>query len=183
MSAKVRTGQIFSEVQFYTVVKTAGDKVQLINANKENIVVGQDYIDKCLQSADTYGKEEKLSQTDIINIIIAHPRTACSIYFKKQDKEKTKKAYNEEKAKKIEQIKNAKVSEVEALLSNLIDNPILNIIPGEMRLIKGYHSGTQDERGRINFIDMEDTTISVPKAVDPRTVEYVIINNTKYLSK
>ena len=53
----------------------------------------------------------------------------------------------------IEKVQNAKVSEVEGLLRNLIENPVSKIIPGELRVMKGRHYGGMNDLGRIDFIN------------------------------
>lgn len=172
----------YSETQFYKEVKRVGNRVQLVNQKGENIIVEKEYLDT-INSHDRVKTEEKLSQTEIVNIILANPKTVMSVYFQKQDTPKTKVKYNSEKVAKIEEIKEAKVSDIERLLSDLIDNPITTYIVGEMRLMKGYHFGNQDERGRIQFKDMEEKNTEILKAVDPRTIEYAIVNNVKYIKK
>ena len=130
----------YSETQFYTEIKRTGGKVQLQNQNGENIIVEESYLD-LLNSTDRFDKTEKATMTELSGIIRESPNRAMSICYQKVDKPKTKKAFKEEKESKIKEIQSAKVSEVETLLSNLIDNPILDYIPGEMRLIKGYNPG------------------------------------------
>jgi len=178
--SKLKVGAILSETSYYVVTKVEKEGIEAAS-HGQTVGLGKAYVEQILSSADQYLTEESMSQTDIINIILANPRTACSIYFKKQDEKKKVGDFKAEKAAKIAQIQNAKVSEVEKLLSDLIDNPIVPTIPGAMRLIKGYHNGTQDERGRIQFIDMEDKAII--KGVDGRTVEFAIVNNVKYIKK
>jgi hypothetical protein len=178
--SKLKVGEILSETSYYVVTKKNSNGIEA-TSHGQTIGLGKAYVEQILASASQVDKEEQMSQTDIVNVILANPRTACSIYFKKQDEKKKVGDYKAEKAAKIHQIQNAKVSDVEKLLSDLIDNPIVATIPGAMRLIKGYHNGTQDERGRIQFIDMEDK--SIMKGVDPRTIEYAIVNNIKYIKK
>ena len=176
---------IYSENQFYTEVKRVGDKVQLVNQLGTNIVVPVEYLDK-IQSADNFKSEEKLSQTDLINIVLANPRTAMTIYFRKKDKKKSKIALKKEKQAKIDEIQLAPASKVASLLQDLMDNPILENIPGEMREIKGYYTGTQDDRGRFQFMDMQTDARgnrNVVKGVDSWTIQFVIVNNIKYTLK
>ena len=48
--------------------------------------------------------------------------------------------------------------------------------------MKGRHNGEMNNLGRIGFIDMEDTK-GFLKQVDPRTIEYVIVDDIKYTLK
>jgi hypothetical protein len=172
----------YSETQFYKEVKRAGNRVQLVNQKGENIIVEKEYLD-VINSHDRVKTEEKISQTDIFNIIMANPKTVMSVYYQTKDEKKLVRDLKAEKDAKIKEIQSAKVSDVEKLLSDLIDNPILTFTPGKMRLMKGYHFGHQDERGRIQFKDMEEVNPELLKGVDPRTLEYAIVNNIKYVKK
>jgi hypothetical protein len=125
----------------------------------------------------------------LADIFINTPRIAMTVAYYKKDTEKTKKDWEAEKAAKIEEINNAKVSEVPSLLNNLIENPISKIIPGELRVMKGRHYGEVDDLGRVRFVDME---ISLNKnsnmdnrlrLVDPRTISYIIVDGIKYSLK
>lgn len=183
MSKKVQSlkqGSILSESSYYVVKEVDAQYVWAYmngDTTKQPIRLGKTYVEDFIKSADFFETEETCNQTEVIQKIMANPRTAMSIYFKKQDEKKKVKDFTAEKAAKIAEIRNAKVSDVEKLLSDLIDNPITQTIPGQMRLIKGYHNGTTDERGRIQFVDMEDKNIL--KGVDPRTIQYFIANGVK----
>lgn|SRR4030042_2687652 len=107
---------------------------------------------------------------------------SCSIYFQKQDTPKAKKAIKDETTKWVEDAKNAFLFKGVAGLEAFATTPVKDYIPGEMRLIKGYYTGAQDDRGRFMFKDMEDTK-DILKAVDSRTTEFVIVNNVKYIKK
>jgi hypothetical protein len=50
---------------------------------------------------------------------------------------------------------------------------------GTERIMIGRHFGTTDEFGRIHFLDVESTTPGL-KTVDPRTVEWCIIDCVRY---
>lgn len=181
--SKLKVGEILSETSYYVVTKKDNNGIEA-TSHGQTIVLGRQYVEQILASADQFtGNIVELNQTDLINTILANPRVACSIYFKKQDEKKKVGDFKKEKEAKIAEITNAKVSDIPKLLSNLIDNPIVATIPGAMRLIKGYHTGVQDERGRLQFIDMEDPKVTAPKGVDMRTVEYFIVNNVKYIKK
>ena len=55
----------------------------------------------------------------------------------------------------------------------------LDLLTPEERIMKGVHYGL-DEHGRYKFLDME---INEMRVVDPRTIKYLILKNTKYLIK
>jgi hypothetical protein len=172
----------YSETQFYKEVKRAGNKVQLQNQKGENIVVDKEYLE-AINSHDRVKSEEKVSQTDLINLILSNPKTVMTVYFQKQDTPKTKKTIKEETTKWVEEAKSAFLSRGIVGLEEFATKPVKDYVEGEMRLMKGYHFGGVDERGRIQFKDMEEVNLDIFKAVDPRTTVYVIVNNVKYIKK
>jgi hypothetical protein len=174
-------GKIYSMTNYFVVKEVNGQEVILTNQNGQNLRSNVTTVNQAMQSADQHSDEKKLNQTDLINIVLNNPRTAMSIYFQKANKNKTKKAYNEEMNNWAEKVKISLVNTGIAGSMKLLEAKPDTIIPGEMRLIKGYYTGSQDERGRLQFVDMEDSNIV--KAVDPRTMEYVIVNNVKYIKK
>lgn len=179
----LKQGEILSESQFYKVVKIAGKQVQLENSSGENIIVDNKYVESCLNSADQFEKEVKSTKTELAEVLLSNPRTAMTVAFYKQDTPKTKKVFEGEKQAKIKEIQAAPVGRIESLLNDLVENPISKVIPGSLRVMKGRHNGDQDEFGRVSFIDMEVTTGVPTRVVDPRSIEYIITNKTKYTIK
>jgi hypothetical protein len=171
-------GSILGESQYYVVEKIAGDKVQL-KAASGSIVVDKGYVETYLNSAEQFSKEEDVNKTQLAELFINNPRIVMSVAFYKQNKVKTKKAFNEEKAAKIAEIATAPMGKVESLLNNLIDNPILPYVPGELRVMKGRHYGEIDDLGRMKFVDMEAADGNL-RQVDPRTLLWLCVNDVKY---
>lgn len=181
--SSLKKGEILSESSYFVIDEVKGDKIVVTDGfGNTGLEIGRKYVESILNSADQFTNEDKVSQTELINIVLANPRTAMTIYFQKANKVKTKKAFNTEKQAKIDEIQLAPASKVADLLESLMDNPILDYTPGEMREIKGYFVGTQDERGRFQFKDMEDDKALI-KGVDSRTIQYAIVNDTKYSIK
>ena len=182
----LKKGSILSETSFYVVKEVNSSNIVVTDENDNEITIGKEYVESVLNSADDCDTTEKKTMTELAEIFINSPRIAMTVAFYKKDVEKTKKAYEAEKTAKVNEITNAKVSDVPRLLNQLIENPISKTIPGELRVMKGRHYGQIDELGRVKFIDME-----LPKAdpagrirqVDPRTIEYIICNNVKYVKK
>lgn len=184
--AQLKKGSILSETSFYTVESIEPNKVHLKDDAGRDIAVSTKYVEQILSSADIFETEEKKTMTELAELFIANPRVAITVAFMKKPVDKTKKAYEAEKAAKIAEIQNARVADVPALLSNLIENPIHKHIPGDLRIMKGRHYGHVDELGRVQFVDMElpntDAAARI-RQVDPRTILYVIVNNVKYSLK
>ena len=185
--SKLKAGSILSEATYYVVSKINNGSASFNIGGKE-VEIGRKYLESMIKSAEQFDakKEQKMSRTDVINVLKANPRTACSIYYRKKDEEKGKRAFANEKTAKIQEIQSATLANATQLLEDLIDNPISRVIPGDMRLIKGFHENGMDAHGRLMFSDMEAIDKNgepIVKGVDTRTIEYIIVNNTKYTVK
>lgn len=185
----LKSGAILSETSFFKVKEVTPKIVIVLDEMGNEVAISYGYVEKVLNSADSFESEEKKTMTELAEIFIGSPRIAMTVAFYKKDTVKTKKAYEAEKAKLIENITNARVSDVPVLLSELIENPLSKVIPGELRVMKGRHYGNVDELGRIQFVDMElekeagkdyDSRL---RQVDPRTIKFLILNNVKYSLK
>jgi hypothetical protein len=170
-------GQILSETQYYIVKKLSGDKVQLQNDEGEFIVVTNDYIEKCTESAHRFSKTEKLTKTQLAELFFANTRRAMTVCFNKQVKEKDV----------VDEIKSA-FSSTPSQLEKQIKLSIKKALNGEERVMVGRHYGSKDDFGRVHFIDMEIEKPSSgydkrQRLVDPRTINWVIVNNVKYILK
>lgn len=184
----LKTGSILSENSFFVVKDIYKDSVVVSDDYGNELTISKSYVEKILNSADSFTSEEKKTKTELAELFINSPRIAMTVAFYKQDKAKTKKAFNAEVDAAVSKVQSAKVSEVEGLLRDLITNPILDYTPGELRVMKGRHYGEVDDLGRVHFVDMEiakgsGSTDSRLRQVDPRTIQYIIVNNIKYTLK
>ena len=183
---ELKVGSILSETSFYVVKEVSNGSFTMLDDLNNEIIIGNEYVEKILASADLFETEEKKTMTELAELFIASPRIAMTVCFVKQDVAKTKKAYDLEKSTKIGEITNARVSDVPRLLNDLIENPITRTIPGELRVMKGRHYGSVNELGRISFVDMEikDTNPTAKlRQVDPRTIRYLVVGGVKYSLK
>lgn len=186
---KLKVGAILSETSFFKVTGKTVHAIAVEDDFGNSVNISNDYVENILSSADLFEKEEKMTMTGLAELFIGSPRVAMTVAFIKKSKKKTKKAYDAEVSTVIEKVQNARVSEVEGLLKDLIANPISKEIPGELRVMKGRHYGKIDDLGRIHFIDMEVDKGDNPdydarsRQVDPRTIQYLIVNNVKYTLK
>jgi hypothetical protein len=186
--SNLTTGSILSETSFFTVEKVNSTNIEVRDDNGNQLTIGKDYVEKILDSADIYENEEKKTMTELAELLINSPRIAMTVAFYKKDTEKTKKAYEAEKQEKIQEIQNAKVADLPGLLNDLIENPLSKVIPGELRVMKGRHYGNVDDLGRLHFVDMEIQRTKTDyddrmRQIDPRTVVYIIVGNTKFTLK
>jgi hypothetical protein len=153
------------------------------------ITLGNNYVEKILSGADYYDKEESKTRTELIELFDSNPRVAMSVGFFEKDKEKTQRDYKAEVQAATDRATKATMSELPGIIKDLIDNPISKTIPGSFRVMKGRHYGVYNEHKRMSFIDMEVTkntsagSDNRTRQVDPRTIEYIIVNGVKYTLK
>ena len=174
-------GEVLSETQYYKVEKIAGNRAQFLTDNGDRVVLDESYVNNLLASAQQFEKTEKVTKTALAEIFMKNARVAMTVQFNKQVKPEDvskgivalydKMGIGMTKADFTKQVKKA-----------------LNL-KGEERVMVGRHYGTTDVNGRVHFIDMNvdkaagkdyDTR---QRLVDPRTLNYIIVNNVKYQVK
>lgn len=176
---KLKPGEVLSETQYYKVQKIAGNKVQLKNDFGEDIVVDSNYVDKCLTSAEQAPKETFVNKTEAANLLLANPYVVMTACYKKQVKE----------ADVVKQILDAYAGSTPKSIEAVIKQAVKAGLQGEERVIVGRHMGTQDDFGRVNFVDMNLDKGVKPdydarlRLVDPRTLNWLILRGTKYIVK
>ena len=172
---KLQIGEILSETHYYEVVKIAGNQTQLVNEDGQNIVVDSNYINNSVASATQFDKEEKVTRTEMVKIFKENARVAMTVMFNKQLEPKT---VTESIAKIYDELgigltKEDFTKKVKAVVN----------LKGEERVMIGRHYGQRDDNGRFTFVDMQVKSGSQDRLVDPRTLNYVIVNNVKYIIK
>lgn len=178
---ELKKDNILGESQYYKVVKKSTNSVTLSIEGQE-VEIGKEYIEKYLDSADQFNTTEKHTKTQLADLFVSNPRIVMTVAFIKQDKPKTKKAYKADLEVQAAKVKEEFLAKGVSAIEEALANPVLFYIPGELRIMRGRHYGELNDMGRINFVDM-DVTDSNIRQVDPRTIQYLIINNTKYILK
>jgi hypothetical protein len=177
----LKVGEVLSETQFYTVDKTSGKRVQLTNDLGEKIVVDNKYAESCLTSSQQYDESKVVTRTVMADLFISSTRIAITVNFNKQIKPAdVKKALHSLYPNKGGIVSQAQFKKD---VNKAVD------LKGEERTMVGRHYGGVDEFGRVSFVDMKavrkagadyDTRL---RLVDPRTLNWAIINGIKYTIK
>lgn len=193
---KIQKGTILSELAFYKVEKIIDSKnpedkgviVTNMSLGVDGIFLNDKYVENMLTIADSYTKEEELTQTELSELVVKYPRVAMTVCFVKKDQNKKVADYNAEKKAKVDSIVkvlettplNQLEKEMTKIVDDLTNNPISKTVPGDLRVMKGYYeSFKMNDLGRLPFYDLEEATI-VEKQIDPRTIKYVIVKGVKY---
>lgn len=181
---KLKVGSRLSETQYYRVEKVQGNQVQLVNDFGHPVVVDNTYVEKCLISADQFETEKTMSKTDVANLFLASTNIALTVNYNKKVNEKDVK----DQLNKLYPNKGGKILS-EADYQKAVSQVISSALVGEERTMVGRHYGSQDEFGRIRFIDMEQKLDSTEdydtrqRLVDPRTINWLILKGVKYIVK
>ncbi len=178
---KLKTGSKLSETQYYVVEQVKNNDVLLRTDLGELINVNPTYVEKCLVSADQYNDEKTMSKTDITNLFLSSTNVALTVNYNKQVKE-------DEVKKQLYALYPNKGGKIlsEAEFKKRIATAVSDALVGEERTMVGRHYGSQDEFGRVRFIDMEETRDlskdydTRQRLVDPRTINWLILKGVKY---
>ena len=174
MNKVLRIGDKWSRVSYGEITGINGRDVQIKNEKGEIWWISEELIEKEFDLAFPHETTEKVSQTALSDILLNNSSIVMTVSFNKK--------VNEDSAIKL-LINSTIDTEASAKLFAKI------ILKGEERIIIGRHYHHVDEFGRVQFIDMElekdkskdyDTRL---RKVDPRTINWIIINNTKYIKK
>lgn len=178
----------------FFVKKVNPSSYDLVSLNrKKNISVSKSVVEEITVSSDSYNKTEFTSSSAIIDVISNNSGRAMTICFVKQGKELTQAEYKRLLKEKAADFMSKNISNIVTELDNLLQNPILKTAPGEVRVAKGIYTGKVSPHGRLYFIDFDKTMEITSKKktttdsdiiqVDPRTIQFAIINNVKYIVK
>lgn len=200
---EIAVGDIFSEESHYIVCKLNKGTIDFKHLESGEIVkLSNTYVERLLNTSDQYhkeikvGKEDKKDGTPGIRTIFESIKSSevFTVVFKKQDKEKTKKAIAEEKAAQrekaialIDKAKKAKKSMATAYkeaLEFIQDNPIKDIIEGESRTLRGYKLQFVSRDGKYKCLDMDIKTSDKEtgeRYVNINTISQLIYNGIKYI--
>ena len=170
--SKLQKGEVLSETQFYKVSKIAGNQVQLINGNGDSIVVNDGYVNSSLSSATQFDETKKVTKTELAEIFISKARVAMTVMFNKKVEPK----------QVSESVSNIYDDLNLGLTKKDFENKVKAVmnLKGEERIMTGRHYGTVDVNGRVSFVDMNIESGNPNRLVDPRTINYLIVDNVKY---
>lgn len=202
---QLKEGDVLSENSHYIIKKVLSDRVDVLHYESNTVTtIGKEYLHNYADSADCFNnivevtKEDKKDGTPGIRSIFEniHTGQVFTVCFKKQDKPKSTRQYNEEVSNvitdfsnKIDVVKNSKKGIADAakqLVTELLNNPILPYIQGEDRVLRGYKIQSVSRDGRYDCVDMDIERTDKESGIRPvniNTLKWIILNGTKYVVK
>jgi len=111
-----------------------------------------------------------------------------AVEYRKNSKKKSETAFQEEKEAMLTSLlKNCgdrvSLNNVKKLLSTVIDNPVLDHIPGEIRRLKGYKIQFESVNGQYNVIDMEIEQGYNVRSVNVNEITQLVYKGILYIVK
>lgn len=170
---RLKVGEALSETQYYKVVKIQGEKVQLKNTFSQDIVVDKNYVQDCLTSGQQFESEEKITKTDLAKLFLENPNIVFTVSFNKQVKA----------ADVVKEIMESYEGSTPKTIETAIKKAVNRGLAGEERVLTGYHTGSQDDFGRVTAVDMNVTEGVPNRLVDPRQLNWLILRGKKYIVK
>lgn len=192
---EIQNGDFLSETTYYQVVdKTREQVIVNVIGSDFNIRIDNAIVEKNLSSSDIFNEEKQVTKEDkrdgtlgIRSLFENHGTGVCTVVFIKQNKNKTKKAFEDEKnlqkekaLEKVEKARRGKKSMVDVIrkeIAEIQNNPILPFIPGELRVMTGYKLSFTSRDGKYRFMDLE---VKEERYVNINNIVGFIADNTKY---
>lgn len=200
---EIQVGDIFSEESHYIVTKIGKDFIEFRHLESDKTVkLSNEYVKNLLNTSDQFhkevkvGKEDKKDGTPGIRSIFESIKSSevFTVVFKKQGKVKTKKQLNEEKAAQrekaialIDKAKKSKKSMAEAYkiaLEMIQNNPILDTIEGEDRVLRGFKMQFVSRDGKYRCMDMDIKRTDKEtgeRLVNINTISILVYNGVRYV--
>lgn len=203
--SEIQVGDVFSEESHYTVKSIGKDFIVFIHLESgKEVKLSTSYVQGLLNTSDQFHetkevtREDKKDGTPGIRTIFESIKSSevFTVVFKKQDKPKTKKQINEEREaqreKAIELIDKAKkqkksmAAAYKTALEYIQDNPILDYVEGEERVLRGFKLQFVSRDGKYRCLDMDierSAKETGERLVNINTIEQLIYNGVKYIVK
>lgn len=200
---EIQVGDIFSEESHYVVAKIDKDSIEFKHLESgKTVKLSNEYVKNLLNTSDQFhkevkvGKEDKKDGTPGIRSIFESIKSSevFTVVFKKQGKAKTKKQLNEEKAAQreeaialIDKAKKSKKSMAEAYkiaLEMIQNNPILDTIEGEDRVLRGFKMQFVSRDGKYRCMDMDIKRTDKEtgeRLVNINTISVLVYNGVRYV--
>lgn len=204
----IKEGDIFSEISHYKVksIGRVANNFDLEHLESGEVVsLSANYVQNLLTTADQFFEEKEVTKEDNkkgepgIRTIWEniHSAKVFTVAFNKQDtplsdtKLKTlREAQITDALVKIENAaKNKKgvANVAKTVLAEIQANPINAIIPGELRVLRGYKTQFTSRDGKYDVVDMDlvkdSNIITAMRQVNINTIVWLVVDGIRYIVK
>lgn len=168
----IAVGDKWSRHSYGTVVGKGYQTITVQNENGLKWEVGDEIFEQEFTVADQFVDTVKVTRTEMVEKIVAAARVCITVHFRKKPDHKDLVAF-------VESLLDGTVAKPQS--SRALSTALKKATAGEERTMVGRHYGSADEFGRLQFTAMESG--GGLRLIDPRTVEWAIIDNVKYVLK
>jgi len=172
-TSHVHEGDRFSLIRYCQVTELRDTKFTVKTDDGQYWQVDKGIVERTCYTANQFTEEVQLSKTDIAKCFEQAGDTIFTVMFHKK----------------------VKPEDVAETIGSLEENPAQwnqtkrrklarDLLAGEERVLKGYlKSPEPDIYGRVKVHDLEVAEGTNERLVDPRTIEWLILKNIKYVVK
>lgn len=179
----IKQGEYMCEVQYYKVTDKDDQKIEVRNERGFEFGINDKIVEEGLFSASQFSTTKKVSRTELVNHLENAKDTVFTVNFNKQPNEESVKAILEKTslADFGDGAKRKKLAK--------------ELMKGEERTLVGYLKDGEPKLGRSQVVDLEElfenferkkkgeSEKHTERLVDHRTINWLILKNTKYVSK
>lgn len=182
---ELKGGEYYSRLSFGKILSSNGRSITIQNEDGKSWTIDEDIVSLEFDIHGQYTSEEKVTRTEMVNILKVSTRIVFIVNYNKQ-------------AKPADVI--AEISELypnkggdlksEKAFNKAVKERIDAFIKGDERTLIGWHQGREDDFGRLRVIDLQEPKELTDngydkrfRLVDPRTLNWLIVNNIKYTIK
>lgn len=167
----LEAGDKWSRHSYGTVIMANSVSVSIENEHGLKWSIDTNLFEKEFNVADQFESTERITRTEMVEKITSAARLVMTVHFRKKPDHKDLVAA-------VTDLLDGKVTRPKPRsLSSLLKK----VTAGEERTMIGRHHGSSDEFGRLQFTAMEKG--GGLRLIDPRTVEWCIIDNIRYKVK
>lgn len=183
--SKIKGGEYYSRLSFGKVVSKSNHSLTIQNDKGKDWTIDGGIVENEFYIHGQFTTEEAVTRTEMIEKLREATRIVFVVNYNKQVK-------SEEVLKTICELYPNKggVIKSEKDFTAAVKAELGRLVIGEERTLIGYHTGSTDDFGRFRVIDLEqpkDVSDSGYdkrfRLVDPRTLNWLIVNNIKYKIK
>jgi hypothetical protein len=177
---KVKVGDYYSRLSYGKVLNVGTSELTIENEKGESWDIGKKIFENEFKTHNQFEETVKLTKTELANIFLSNARVILTVNFNKQVKEK------DVVDQLVELYPNKGKIISEADYKKKVKELVGSVVVGEERTMVGRHNGSVDEFGRVHFVDMEATKDSSKeydtrmRLVDPRTINWLVVDGKKY---
>lgn len=174
--SKLEVGNWFSSVCYYKIKQIVdAETVIVVNAKNpsKELRMSRDILQKEMNSASIYEKVEKVSRSNLIELLMHAKESVMTIDFRRKVDEAWIREHLTSNVSSQNQLKST--SELQKLSRELVG--------GKQVSLTCFTASSENKLGRSTVIDLNKPWGMNFKLVDHRTVDSVILKNTKYVVK